>query len=215
MEGFDTICLDSNICDICNQDTGEELINCILNDRCLQVGESSSNSDVNTEPYKQAHKDCLDKWKSVIQSTFNSKCPSPKRSWKDKLKDLLNRNVEGASIFDAWVEVDSSKSSSSNNPSDYHPSSHAKTSVPNTRNNNFLTNEEYRVERVNDDLEECLERGRKLRVRSVDIEDDEVESPSNGNHDHKQEREETFTSNMSKETCKYLSIYYKQISNSD
>lgn len=204
MEGFDTISLDSNICDICNQDTGEELISCILNDRCLQVGETSDASD-ETQPHKQAHKDCLDRWKSVVQSSFNSKCPSPKRSWKDKLKDLINRNVESSSIFDAWVEVDSSKSSTSTRSSnEIDPSQNANSSDFNTRTNSFLTKEEYRVERVNCNMEEFLERGRKLRVRSVDIEDEDEETSKYCNHDRTQEKQNTSKSLWSKEKCMYI-----------
>lgn len=203
---FDTICLDSNICDICNQDTGEELINCILNDRCLKVGDGTSSTLESTEPFKQAHKYCLDRWKSVIQSTLHPKCPSPKRSWKDKFKDLLNRNLENTSNFDAWVEVDNLKSttetttttqflgdSSTQSSSDINENSASIT----TKKNSFLTREEYRVEQLNVDIEECRERGRKLRVRSVDIEDED-ESPSNNHYGNLEREEKSWT----KEQCK-------------
>ena len=194
MEGFDTISLDTQICDICNQDTGEELINCILNDRCLQVGDCTSSAFDVAEPFKQAHKECLDKWKSVVQSTLNSRCPSPKRSWKDKLKDLLNRNVESSSIYDGWVEVDSSKSSSKNSVTVSNSAIRSNsTNVPSSNTINFLNKEQYRVEQVNDDIGECLERGRKLRVRSVDIEDDE-DSPNDVNENKQTKNGKSWTS---------------------
>lgn len=175
MDGFDTISLESNTCDICNQDTGEELIDCILNDRCLQVRENSVDGK---EPYKRAHKDCLDKWKTVIQATLTARCPSPKRTWKDRIKDLLIPHEE-SNVNDTWLRVDVAPKKR-----DSKQVENSKTVNLNSKQNNnkmssqrqhFLTNEVYRIERTEDEVGSCEERARKLRVRSVDKADEDFE----------------------------------------
>ena len=113
----------------------------------------------------------------MVQTTLTSRCPSPKRSWKDKIKGLLNRNAEESSVGDAWFQVDDKTSSSSlQNVEDNAQSSSTHQSYSNgtskSNSNSFLNNEEYRVERSDDGIGGCEERARKLRVRSVDIEDE-------------------------------------------
>jgi hypothetical protein len=217
MEGFDTISLESNSCDICEQDTGEELIDCILNDRCLQVSESSGGveDDTNSEPHKRAHKDCLDKWKSVIQASLTSRCPSPKRSWKDKIKDLLNRNDE-SNVSDAWVQVECGPKISTGDENSKTLNFKANSKQNNNRKisekNNFLTNEEYRIERTEHEIGCCEERARKLRVRSVDKEDEDIEEDLNeslrsANEDTELEVFQT-SCRLEQRMCVYFSIIY-------
>lgn len=175
MDGFDTISLESNTCDICNQDTGEELIDCILNDRCLQVRENSVDG---TEPYKRAHKDCLDKWKTVIQATLTARCPSPKRTWKDRIKDLLIPHEE-SNVNDTWLRVDVAPkkrdSKQVENSKTVNLNSKQNNNKTSSQRHHFLTNEVYRIERTEDEVGSCEERARKLRVRSVDKADEDFE----------------------------------------
>ncbi|XP_032241036.2 uncharacterized protein LOC116619867 [Nematostella vectensis] len=177
MEGFVSISLDSNICDICSQETGEEVVDVVVNDRWLR----DANLE-NSNAYKRAHKDCLAKWESVVKSSIKPRCPSPKRTWKDKFRDLINHN-DGMDLFDAWIAVGDEKKSEHINRSGQNNlttttkhRNHEVALSPNynsNRKNSFLVKEAYRLERIKG-IEDCEERARKMRVRSVDLDDEEL-----------------------------------------
>lgn len=159
MTEFVTISLESNQCDICEQETREELVFCVVNDRCLRQG-----CDWN---YKRAHPECLEKWESVMRNSMKPLGEQSKRTWKDRIKEFVNSN--SGKYEERLIETlapsqrtelisESLKTTTMTNCSETGQLLRSK----NTNKCDFLVDETYSIERISD--------ARKVRVRSLDME---------------------------------------------
>ena len=166
MTEFVTISLESNQCDICEQETGEELVSCVVNDRCLRQG-CDSNSLGN---YKRAHRECLEKWESVMRNSMKPLGEQSKRTWKDKIKEFVNSNSGKCEerLIETLAPSGRTELNSEGESLKTITLAHSTEAGQLLRSKNrhtnkcsFLVDETYSIERVRDT--------RKVRVRSVDM----------------------------------------------
>ena len=162
MTDFVTISLDSNQCDICEHETGEELVSCVVNDRCLrQENDSDQNYFGN---YKRAHRACLKKWESVMRNRMKPLGERPKRTWKDRIVEFVNSN--GGKCDERLVKTfTSSNQTELNTESSKTTRAHCLGQIEDNKEFStkcsFLVDETYSIE--------IVENSRKVRVRSVDM----------------------------------------------
>lgn len=109
MADFVTISLESNECDICNQDNGEELISYILNDRCLRQQKLwSRKSETTDDQVRRAHLLCLDRWDHIMKKSLN-RFNLLRRSWTGKQSRSLTKaessSLENLNISHTWTPV--------------------------------------------------------------------------------------------------------------
>lgn len=160
MDEFETINLDTQECKICKQQTGEELISCILHEMFPSSGSQSSSSSTGVEAF--AHRICLERWDAVMKSSFN---PQQKKSWKERIMGLINvGQASNQGSIETWT------------PTDYlHPADgQTDRQLPDitTQQSVFSESKEaYRVEVVENEHGQC--RKSKVRIRSVELEDSE------------------------------------------
>lgn len=172
MDEFETINLDVKECKICKQQTGEELISCILHETYSSSGENTSQTSCSNGVETFAHRICLERWDAVMKSSFY---PQPKKTWKDRIMGLINvgpvSNFQGS--IETWTSVGHSDMADSRPSSD-----EQKGKLPTS---SYLghsvfseSKEAYRVE----DVGNGQWRKSKVRIRSIDLEDCEDEEPT-------------------------------------
>ena len=162
MDEFETINLDTQECKICKQQTGEELISCILYEMFSSRGSQSSSSSTGVEAF--AHRICLERWDAVMKSSFH---PQLKKLWKDRIMGLIN--VGQASNQDSketWT------------PTDHLDRADEQTDrqLPGINGQQPVfseSKEAYRVEVIENEHGQW--RKSKVRIRSVELEDSEVD----------------------------------------
>lgn len=160
MDEFETINLDTQECKICKQQTGEELISCILHEMFPSSGYQSSSSSAGVEAF--AHRICLERWDAVMKSSFN---PQQKKSWKERIMGLINvGQASNQGSIETWT------------PTDHLDRADGQTDrqLPDitTQQSVFSESKEaYRVEVVENEHGQC--RKSKVRIRSVELEDSE------------------------------------------
>ena len=172
MDEFETINLDSKECKICKQQTGEELISCILHESFASSAENTSRASSSNGVETFAHRICLERWDAVMKSSFY---PQPKKTWKDRIMSLV---TTGQASFETWtpfVYLDHANRSADNRPSS---SDEQRDKLPkasqNVRHSVFHDSKEaYRVEDLGNDYGQW--RKSKVRICSVDLEDSEGE----------------------------------------
>lgn len=177
MDEFETINLDVKECKICKQQTGEELISCILHEKLSSSGEDTSQSSCSNGVETFAHRICLERWDAVMKSSFY---PQPKKTWKDRIMGLINvgpvSNFQGS--IETWTPVGHSDTADSR-PSCI-SSDEQKGKLPTSSNLGHSvfseSKEAYRVEDVGNGHGQW--RKSKVRIRSVDLEDGENEEPT-------------------------------------
>ena len=161
MDEFETISLDTQECKICKQQTGEELISCILHES-FEMFSSPGSSPTIVEAF--AHRICLERWDAVMKSSFH---PQQKKSWKDRIMGLVNvRQASTQGSIATWTPTDHLDHA-------YKPTDRQ---LPGTNSQQSVfteSKEAYRLEVVADDHGEWPKR--KVRIRSVDVEDSEVD----------------------------------------
>ena len=97
MAEFVTISLESNECDICHHDNGEELISYILNDRCLQQQEIwNSQSKTTDDQVRKAHMLCLDRWDHIMKKSLNR-----------SLTKTDSNSLENLNVSHTWTAIKS------------------------------------------------------------------------------------------------------------
>lgn len=111
MAEFVTISLESNECDICHHDNGEELISYILNDRCLQQQEIWNNkSKTSVDQVRKAHMLCLDRWDHIMKKSLN-RFKLLRRSWTGKHSRSLTKtdsnSLENLNVSRTWTAINS------------------------------------------------------------------------------------------------------------
>lgn len=206
MDGFETISLESTECDICHQDTGEELISCVLNDRCLRESENlklSCSGNV-----AKVHQSCLQKWESVMKNAIKPLQHQIKRTWKDRLKGLINTTSDGPELIETWAPVNQSRC---RDCGDENLCVDIKT-AQNSRcqGASFLTNEAYRVETLYRD--ENRTRGRKVRIKSIELEKEDDDENKNSKSSVTQEPSnrcplEKHSRDKRKSAVKFVKVY--------
>ena len=162
MDEFETINLDTQECKICKQQTGEELISCILHEMFSNSGSQSSSSSIGVEAF--AHRICLERWDAVMKSSLH---PQHKRSWKDRIMGLINvGQPSNQGSVETWTPTDHLD----------HADEQTDKQLPviNARHSVFTESKEaYRVEVIENDHDQWPKR--KVRIRSVDLEDSGVD----------------------------------------
>lgn len=126
MAEFVTINLESNECDICHHDNGEELISYILNDRCLQQqkrwnGTNKSKLTTQDDQIRRAHVLCLDRWDHIMKKSLN-RFNLLRRSWtsgKHSRSLTKTDSNENLNISRTWTAI----KSHSEEKLDYHNNS--------------------------------------------------------------------------------------------
>lgn len=181
MDEFETINLDSKECKICKQDTGEELISCILRDKFAaeekSISSSSAGSNERERETSFAHRVCLERWDTVMKNTFFRQ---PKKTWKDRLKGFITTGSANNSETETWTPVilgNVEHSDANDNRPIFEPTKREKEIYSGTTGYSvFRTSKEaYRVENVGDgDSEHDQWRTNKVRICSVDS-DEEAE----------------------------------------
>lgn len=175
MDNFETISLDSKQCKICNQETGEELISCILGDKFSSGGNVSSGVPKIQET-SLAHRICLERWDAIMKRTFS---PQRKKTWKDRVKGLVSTRSSNNNVAKTWTQVDFLDNAGDGNRSILEPAKREiiKRSPWTSENSVFReSKEKYRVENVGKTETEFGEwRRSKVRICSVDADDDEKE----------------------------------------
>jgi len=162
MDDFETINLDTQECKICKQQTGEELISCILREMFPSpASQSSSSSTTGVEAF--AHRICLERWDAVLKSSFY---PQQKRSWKDRIMGLINvGQTSNQGSIETWKPTDHLD----------HSDEQTDTRLPgiNAQHSVFTESKEaYHVEVIENDHGQWPKR--KVRIRSVDLEENEA-----------------------------------------
>ena len=173
MDEFETINLDTKECKICKQQTGEELISCILHEKFSSSEHQSSLYSNGVEAF--AHRICLERWDAVMKSSFY---PQQKKSWRDRIMGLINvGQASNQDSIETWTPVDHL-----DHTDDQHCSPSSFTGeqtksdrqLPNAQQSVFSESKEaYRVEVVGNEHGQW--RKSKVRIRSVDLEDSEVD----------------------------------------
>lgn len=161
MDEFETINLDTQECKICKQQTGEELISCILHEMLSSPGSQSSTSSTGVEAF--AHRICLERWDAVMKSSFH---PQQKKSWKDRIMGLINvGQTSNQGSVETWTPTDHLD----------HADEQTDRQLPGNAQQSVFTEskEAYRVEVVENEHGQWPKR--KVRIRSVDFEDSEVD----------------------------------------
>lgn len=181
MDDFETINLDNKECKICKQETGEELISCILREKFpTSENNSSPTSCANEVETSFAHRVCLERWDTVMKNTF---FPQPKKTWKDRLKGFISTGSSNISGTETWTPVAFSnvETPGSSDANDNRPIFESGTKGGMARSSGIAghsvfsaTKEAYRVENVgNREPEHGQCRTNKVRIRSVDSEDED------------------------------------------
>ncbi|KAK2564915.1 hypothetical protein P5673_011622 [Acropora cervicornis] len=182
MDNFETISLDSKQCKICNQETGEELISCILREKFSSGGNVSPGSPKSPET-SLAHRVCLERWDAIMKRTF---FPQQKKTWKDRVKGLVSTRSSNNNVVKTWTQVDFLDHAGDGNRSILEPTKREiiKRSSWTSENSVFReSKEKYRVENVGKAETEFGEwRRNKVRICSVDEEDDEKEATFSSTH---------------------------------
>ena len=165
MDEFETINLDTQECKICKQQTGEELISCILHELFCSPGSQSSSSSTGSEAF--AHRICLERWDAVMKSSFH---PQQKKSWKDRIMGLINvGQASNQGSRETWTPTGHLHHADADEQTDRQ--------LPgiNSQVQSVFTDskEPYRVEVVENEHGQWPKR--KVRIRSVDLEDSEVD----------------------------------------
>lgn len=197
MDEFETINLDIKECKICKQQTGEELISCILHESFASSTENTSRVSSSNGVETFAHRICLERWDAVMKSSFY---PQPKKTWKDRIMSLV---TTGQASFETWnpvVYLDHANRSADNRPS---CSDEQRNKVPKASQNVghsvfHDSKEAYRVEDVGNDHGQW--RKSKVRICSVDLEE-ESEGEESTAVLATTERNST---RHTRSTCKYL-----------
>lgn len=158
MDEFETINLDTQECRICKQQTGEELISCILH----EMFSSPGSSPTGVEAF--AHRICLERWDAVMKSSFH---PQQKKSWKDRIMGLINvRQASNQGSIETWTPTDHLDHA-------YKQTDRQLSGVDAQQSVFTESKEAYRLEVVANDHGEWPKR--KVRVCSVDVDDSEVD----------------------------------------
>jgi len=171
MDAFETINLNSKECRICKQETGEQLISCVLREK-FSTGENispTSRSNL-TEP-SFAHRVCLERWDTVMKNTY---FPQPKKTWKDRIKDFISTGTSHSGMK-TWTTVEPSDAND-NRPSifDSLGREKARSSGISGRSLFSESKEAYRVENVGRrESDHGQWRRNKVRICSVDSDGDE------------------------------------------
>lgn len=174
MDEFETINLDTKECKICKQQTGEELITCILHEKFSSSGSQSSLYSNGVEAF--AHRICLERWDAVMKSSFY---PQQKKSWRDRIMGLINvGQASNQESIETWTPVDHSDHADDKDcsPSSSFTGEQTDRQLPgiNAQQSMFSDSKEaYRVEVVGNEHGQW--RKNKVRIRSVDLEDSEVD----------------------------------------
>lgn len=166
MDEFETISLDTEECKICGQQTGEELISCILRKKLPSSGENIIESSKAGEA-TFAHRICLERWDTIMKNTFY---PQPKKTWKDKLKGFISA---GEASVEFWTPV--SDTSNDRNRT-----------IPTTTTRSFSTASDYSVFSQSKEAYRVAEvrskqgqwRSSKVRICSIDSEEEQQRSAS-------------------------------------
>lgn len=171
MDDFETINLDNKQCKICNQETGEELIPCILREN-FSSGLNDSPTSPRLPETSFVHRVCLERWDAIMKRTF---FPETKKTWKDRVKGLISTRSTNNNETETWTPIDSTLhvdgDRSISKPT-------KRESVRSTRTSEHSVFSEsrqaYRVENVGKRYSEHGEwRRSKVRICSVDSEDTE------------------------------------------
>lgn len=189
MDEFETINLDIKECKICKQQTGEELISCILHGTDGSSGVNNKTScSSGAETF--AHRICLERWEAVMKSSFYP-LAQPKKTWRDRLKGLISAgqtsNMQGSNIETCTPvgNLDHADDADDNNWPISSLTGHSVFSE---------SKEAYRVEDVGNNQGQW--RTNKVRIRSVDVEDSD-EDQVTITSEHKLIR-------YTRSSCKYL-----------
>lgn len=193
MDEFETISLDSRECEICKQQTEEELISCVLHENFPSSRENiSQTGSSNGNEATFAHRICLERWDAVMKNTFY---PQPKKTWKDRLKGLISA---GQASVETWTPVTTSHSTDSlDDPNRTISTTRSYSSA--TGHSVFRESKEaYRVAEVGHNRGQW--RTSKVRICSVDLEDSEKDQQ---NTESPVASEQCKFSRHTKSTCKY------------
>ena len=177
MDEFETINLESRECKICKQETGEELISCILHNQFSTAEKSivfptdDGVSSIEEGEPSFAHRVCLERWDTVMKNTC---FPQPKKTWKDRLKGFITTGSANNNVTETWTPVDYNVRPASGRPI------FECTTMPEKARSSYSvfseSKEAYRVENVGErDTERGHCRRNKIRVCSVDLEDEDEE----------------------------------------
>lgn len=185
MDDFETISLENKECKICKQETGEELISCILREK-FSTAENVSPTSPQAPETSFAHRVCLERWDEVMKNTF---FPQPKKTWKDRIKGFISTGPSNNNATETWTPVVSSgvKPSDSSWPI-FESTKRGKARSPGTAAHSVFSEskEVYRVENAgNKESEYGPWRGTKVRICSVDSDDGEDERPADSTNDKK------------------------------
>ena len=170
MTDFVTISLESNQCDICEHETGEELIPCVVNDRCLRQNYDSEQEGPHGN-FKRVHRGCLEKWESVMRNSLKPLGQRPKRTLKDRIMDFMNSS--GGKCEERLVEMliptkqQQMKSESLKTTHTHCLRQFEDKHGDSDKYVSFLVDETYSLKRVGS--------SRKVRVHSVDMENTEFD----------------------------------------
>lgn len=177
MDEFETINLDIKECKICKQQTGEELISCILHENFSSSGENTSQSSCSNRAETFAHRICLERWNAVMKSSFY---PQPKKTWKDRIMGLINAGQASVETWTPVGDLNHPDTCADNRPSCMSSDEQKVTQLAAANDVGHSvfseSKEAYRVEDAGYDHGQW--RKSKVRIRSVDLEDIEHEQPA-------------------------------------
>ena len=178
MDEFETINLDSKECKICKQETGEELISCILRDKFSTeekiISANSASSNEREGETSFAHRVCLERWDTVMKNTCFRQ---PKKTWKDRLKGFMTTGSANSNVTETWTPVILGDNSDANdNRPIFEPTKREKGIFSGATGYSVFSasKEAYRVENVGDGGSEHDQwRTSKVRICSVDSDEED------------------------------------------
>ena len=179
MDDFETINLDNKECKICKQETGEELISCILREKFYSTEDVSPNSSDEVET-SFAHRVCLERWDAVMKNTF---FPQQKKTWKDRIKGFISTGSSNNNAIETWTPVVLSnveRSAANDDPIRFASKKREQERSSGTSGHSMFSEskEVYRVENVGKRESEYGQwRSNKIRICSIDS-DDEDDKPA-------------------------------------
>ena len=173
MDDFETINLDNKECKICKQETGEELISCILREKFYSPENASPSSSDEVET-SFAHRVCLERWNAVMKNTFY---PQQKKTWKDRFKGFISTGSSNNNAIETWTPVvlgNVERSAANDDPTRFASKKREQARSLGTSGHSMFSEskEVYRVENVGIREPEFGQwRSNKVRICSVDSDD--------------------------------------------
>ena len=176
MDDFETINLDNKECKICKQETGEELISCILREKFYSTTEDVSPNSSDEVETSFAHRVCLERWDAVMKNTF---FPQQKKTWKDRIKGFISTGSSNNNAIETWTPVvldNVERSAANDDPIRFASKKREQERSSGTSGHSMFSEskEVYRVGKRESEYGQW--RSNKIRICSIDS-DDEDDKP--------------------------------------